>query len=106
MTQKIEPNILNLGKTSDIIAFISMTIGTIILGTFFITDKSEDIAIKGFLYMIIAFWINVFILIILIGTAIIYKEYRKFLLIRIGILLLNIPVALLYALIGLYFLDN
>ncbi|MFA7444414.1 MAG: hypothetical protein WCY89_00570 [Flavobacteriaceae bacterium] len=98
--------ITTLGKIADGIALLSMIIGTIILGTFFIMERSEDVAFAGLFFMVIAFWVNLLVFLILIIALVFYKNHWKYLCIRMGILLLNIPIALLYSYIGIYFLDN
>lgn len=101
-----EQRILVLGKITDVTAFAAMIIGTIILGTFFLLDYSSDVAVVGLIFMGVAFWAHIFLLIILIFTLIFNKNHWQYLLIRMGILLLNIPISILYAFIGLHFLDH
>src|SRR5690606_14348288 len=103
---KQEHRILILGKISDVTAFAAMIIGTIILGTFFLLDYSSDVAVVGLIFMVVAFWAHIILLIILVFTLIFNQNHWQFLLIRMGILLLNIPVSILYAFIGLHFLDH
>lgn len=101
-----EQRILVLGKITDVTAFAAMIIGTIILGTFFLLDYSSDVAVVGLIFMGVAFWAHISLLIILIFTLIFNKNHWQYLLIRMGILLLNIPISILYAFIGLHFLDH
>ena len=101
-----DKKITTLGKISDGTAFLSMIIGTIILGTFFIMERSEEVAFAGLFFIIIAFWVNLLVFLILIIVLVFYKNHWKYLCIRMGILLFNIPLALLYAYIGLHFIDS
>ncbi len=105
MNQKIEnKNVLLIGKASDIIAFASAIIGTIILVLYFIPDEGLKMTmlIVGYCYVVIAIVINLLALIILIISIFYYQLYWKYLLTKMGILLLNIPVAILYFLVVMY----
>lgn len=74
---------------------ISFAIGTLLLALYMTVENSE-IVMWGFLYVVTAFGINlsVFIAYALLGYAL--TEYRRQLMERAALLLVNIPVAILY----------
>lgn len=82
----------NFGK---IVALLSFLIGSILL-ILYIYFKSQQLITIGIYYIIIAFWINIILLVVLIIASIINSFHRKNLLKTCGIVLLNIPIAILY----------
>lgn len=105
MKQIIEnERVIQIGKLSDIIATLSFLIGTIILVLYFIPIQGIDIEIilTGYFYVIVAIIINLIMLIGLIISIFSFQNHQKYLLKRIGFLLLNIPIAILYFLIFIY----
>ena len=105
MKQKIEnERVIQIGKLSDIITVLSFLIGTIILVLYFIPIQGIDfeIILTGYFYVIITIIINLIMLIGLIISIFSFQNYQKYLLKRIGFLLLNIPITILYFLIFLY----
>lgn len=74
---------------------ISFTIGTLLLA-FYLVGDNYGIVMWGFLYVVMAFGINLSVLIAyaLLGYAL--AEYRQQLMERAALLLVNIPVAILY----------
>lgn len=77
------------------IALLFFTIGTLLLILHFIFNTSNFIIWLGYIYVLLAVFINSIILIILIVTLFIDKQKIETLK-AIGILLLNIPIALVY----------
>ena len=82
----------NIGR---ITALISFLIGTTFFAMHFF-NHNVCIMIEGLLYIILAFFINIFILLIILGKAIHDEKNRAKLLQTIGIMLLNIPIVFLY----------
>lgn len=75
---------------------ISFGLGTYIL-LLFLTDKdNSDTIIMGFFYVFAATVINFGLLLFSIVSAIVHKEYRKQILKRTAVMLINIPIAILY----------
>lgn len=89
---------IKLGKYT---AIISLVLGTIILIHFAITLDKDDIEI-GIYYISIAFCLNATILISLFLMAIWHQNYKA-ILNAITWILINIPIALIYFFIAIYF---
>jgi len=89
--------ILEIGiiKISRNLALISFIIGTLILILFYFTENLI-IALIGFFYLLLAFVINATFLFGLIVKLFSKKSNKKQVLISIGIMLTNIPVAIFY----------
>lgn len=85
-----------------LIAFLSFTLGTILLSLFLYFDKSNDIGKIGFYFTLSALIINSLLFTINLIAILINKKYRIELLKTCGIMLLNIPIALLYLYIIIY----
>ena len=77
-------------------AIISFIIGTIFFLCFFYTDYGTRLMIPGLIFVIIAGIVNGGILLGIINKLIKEKENRKKNFISSGIILLNIPIAILY----------
>lgn len=79
---------------------ISFGLGTFILLLFLVCmvnkDNPDKVIITGIIYVFAATVINLALLLFLIVCAIIHKEYRKQLLERTAVMLLNIPIVILY----------
>ncbi len=84
------------GKFSTYLALASFAIGTLFLIAYLQFPNVEQIMIFGFLYVVVAVMLNGIALINLIYQLIINRCERETLLIRIMILLSNIPISLLY----------
>ncbi|HNP32708.1 MAG TPA: hypothetical protein PKN96_05400 [Flavobacterium sp.] len=84
------------GKFSTYLALTSFGIGTLFLVAHLQFPEVEQILIFGLLYVILAILLNGIALINLIYQLIIKPRERETLVIRIMILLSNIPIALLY----------
>lgn len=98
-------NIQQLGRTSDFIAFSLIAVSTVLMCTYILSENSFKILLaSGFLFFAGAFLVFV-ILITLLLSLYLYKCDWKYILIRIGILLLNIPIAILHSNFGLYFIE-
>lgn len=93
---------IRIGKTS---ALISFAIGTVLFVVFTFGFQSITLACVGFIYIVLAFIINFFILIHLIYLAIYNKDERIELIKTCGILLLNIPITIGYFYLILIFID-
>ncbi|PWN60107.1 hypothetical protein [Chryseobacterium oncorhynchi] len=92
-----EQNILNLGKTIFGLFFLA---GNICLFGYIIT-KDFDFADSGFILLVYGAIFNLFILSGLLIYGEIDKVKRKVCYQSAGFLLINIPVSILYAIIGL-----
>ncbi|MGL6129223.1 hypothetical protein [Chryseobacterium artocarpi] len=92
-----ERNILNLGKSIFGVFFIT---GNMCLFGYLIT-KEEDFAIGGLFLLIVGSALNLLIILILLLSAVFIPSRSDACLKAIGILMINIPIAIIYALIGL-----
>ena len=81
-----------MGKT---VALISFILGSILIGLFFFTEKSELLLI-GYISVILIVIVNIAVFIASLVEAFNNKTLRKKLLLNNGIMLLNIPVAFFY----------
>ncbi|MGH2664330.1 hypothetical protein [Flavobacterium sp.] len=88
-------NWINTFSFSTLIAIFSFLIGTVLF-LLFIIIPSQNLLIIGFLYVATAVFINLIILISLIGQLLFIPLERTENTIRILILLSNIPIAILY----------
>ena len=86
----------NLIISGKIIALISFVIGTCLFSLFLYFDQSETIGMIGFYFVVIALITNSILFFILFISSAIYENYRLELLKTCGIMLLNIPIAILY----------
>ena len=84
------------GKFSTYLALTSFGIGTLFLVAYLQFPNVEQIVLFGLLYVILAILLNGIALINLIYQLIINRYERETVVIRIIILLANIPIALLY----------
>jgi hypothetical protein len=81
------------------LAFVSFSIGTILLGLQKLLPMNMDIIFLGFLYVLFAILINGIMLFNLAYHFIILPKQREYIAIKILILLANIPITFLYILI-------
>ena len=86
---------MNRLKATIKIAVLFFIIGTLLVILHFIFGTSNFIISIGYMYVLLAVFINSIILIILIVALIIDKQKIETLK-SIGVLLLNIPIALVY----------
>lgn len=93
-----------VNKIGFLIAVVSFLLGTLLLLIFYLSD-SFDIAIIGYGFLIVAGIVNLIVLLILIKKSMTDKENRNSYLKTSGLLLLNIPIAIVY-LIFVMFLFN
>lgn len=77
-------------------AFTSFGIGTLLFLTFLITNFEGLLAI-GFTYLIIAVIINLILFVILLLRVILIKEDRVEIMKNTFLMLINIPIAYVYA---------
>ena len=104
-------DVLKIGKYT---FWVSFAIGNIFfLGalyckaiSFWNSDIEIFFVVGGFLYLLLAAIINVLILIALSAICLFVREARGNYLKAIGYILLNIPIAILYAHVGIYFILN
>ncbi|MEM7163542.1 MAG: hypothetical protein AAF487_14010 [Bacteroidota bacterium] len=82
-------------RIAHFIAAISFLLGTLIFATFAVSRES-GIAIIGLYYLMIAFTVNMIMLLILLILCVVEKHQLKSHLRSIGILVINIPVAIIY----------
>jgi len=86
----------NLKHFGKIIALLSFIIGTITFSLYLYFDNSNTIGSFGFYFIIIALIINMLLLVVNIIAIIIDNEHREELIKTCGIMLINIPIAILY----------
>lgn len=79
------------------LAITTWLIGTIIFIINFIFPNTEEILITGIFYIVVAVIANGLTLVYLLYKIITDNHNSRYFLIQAGILLLNIPVAVLYA---------
>lgn len=85
-----------INELGQITAVLSFAIGTCLLAFLFYFGESNFIIQLGLTFIIIAFIINIVLLSVLVGAAILYPDYRDKLLKTGCLMLLNIPIAILY----------
>jgi hypothetical protein len=90
-----------LVKTSKVVAFLSLVIGTILF-LMQISGPFSLLWILGLIFMIIAISINIILMVALIISTFSHPEMKKELLEALSLILLNIPVAFLYFCILIY----
>jgi|SRR5690554_998515 len=98
-------NIQQLGRTSDFIAFSLIAISTVLMYTYILSENQFRIFVLSGLFFFVGTFILLVILITLLLSLYLYKRDWKYIVIRIGILIMNIPIAVLYSNYGLYFLE-
>ncbi|WP_418604260.1 hypothetical protein [Hwangdonia sp.] len=86
-------DLIYLGK---IVAFLSFIIGTTTLSLYLYFDNSNSIGSFGFYFVIIALVINMLLLVVNIIAIAIDSQHRSELIKTSGIMLLNIPIAVVY----------
>ncbi|WP_452226320.1 hypothetical protein [Lacinutrix cladophorae] len=95
----------NIILTSKITAATSFIIGTVLLAVYLYFDNLKNLEQIGFGFILIAFWINLILLVILIISAFVKPKFRIEILKTCVILLLNIPIAIGYFFLVLWSLD-
>ena len=98
-------NIQQLGRTSDFIAFSLIAISTVLMCIYLLSGNQFRIFIISGLFFLIGVLFLLVLLITLLLSLYLYKCDWKYILIRIGILLLNIPITILFTHYGLYFIE-
>ncbi|QRM89535.1 hypothetical protein FG167_09935 [Lacinutrix sp. WUR7] len=96
----------NLILTGKITAASSFVIGTLLLAVYLYFDNPYNITQIGLGYIIITFWINLILLVILIISAFVSPRFKIEILKTCGIMLLNIPIAYGYLLLVIWSLDS
>ena len=86
-------------QTSRWTALISFSFGTILFLTQLVFSNSVNIYALGFNYVIIAAFINLIFVIALFVEMFLRPLMAEELMITLGILLLNIPIAMMYLMI-------
>jgi len=89
---------------SKIIAGVSFILGTLLLVLFLFFKEFESIVMFGLYYVLIAFVTNAFVFFWLITQLIVRSENWIELLKAIGVILINIPIAIVYLLIVFHYL--
>lgn len=84
------------GRFSSLLALVSFLFGTLFLILHLLFPKAVQIIIMGYIYVLLAILINFCTLLFLIYQFAAYRFYRETIAIKILILLINIPIALLY----------
>jgi hypothetical protein len=80
-------------------ALISFSFGTILFLIQLVLSNSVDLLVLGFIYVIIAAFINLIFVIALFVEMFLRPLMAEELMITLGILLLNIPIAMMYLMI-------
>ena len=94
LTQKMRmKDLSNFGR---IITLFSFVLGTMLLLFYLYFDKSYTIMNIGFYFVIVAFLLNSLLFVINIVAIIINNKYRLEFLKTCGVMLINIPIAILY----------
>lgn len=83
------------GKLAVILAIVSFIIGTLLFLSYVYT-LSDNLIYTGIIYVAIALFFNIIMLLRLLFNWIVLKELRGYLFLRIVILCLNIPICLYY----------
>ena len=83
------------GKLAIIVFIISFLLGTLLF-LIYITTKNENLLFTGLLFVLAATFFNCLILLKLIYLLITSKNHKLYLLVRIGIVCLNIPITIIY----------
>ncbi|WP_286760839.1 hypothetical protein [Salegentibacter sp. UBA1130] len=91
-----------IGRT---VALLSFIIGSVLIGLFFFTEKAELLLI-GYISVFLIVIVNIGVFIASLVEAINNRILRKKLFLNIGIMLLNIPVAVFYFWIMLILLNT
>lgn len=89
-------NMSNIINTSKSIAIISFIIGTILFVIQLLSNTESKVIFIGFIFLLMAIFINIISLTILIFFVLGSTKYKTSYLKAIGVVLLNIPIALLY----------
>lgn len=86
----------NINQTGFIIAILSFVLGTTIL-SLYLYIGAEYLSISlGLAFVIIAIIVNTVVFVAILGSAILNKTFDHDTLKTCGLMLLNIPIALLY----------
>ena len=86
----------NLILTGKITAGLSFIIGTILLALYLYFNHTNLIMKIGILYIIIAFCVNIILLVVLLIFFCIQTQFRLEILKTCGLMLLNLPIAFGY----------
>ena len=78
------------------LAILSFSIGTLLLGCYFLNTSKEVLLVPGLCYLIFSFVINLIVLFYLLMQLVVDIENQEKNFIRILILISNIPITLLY----------
>jgi hypothetical protein len=84
------------GRTSSELAFGCFSIGTLFFILYLTLLDNSDVLIIGFVFIVLAIPLNVIMLVHLLYHFYILPKQRKYIGIKILILLSNIPIALMY----------
>jgi hypothetical protein len=87
--------ILEDGKLAINVFIISFLLGTTLF-ILYITSKNESVLFMGFLYVLVTVFFNSIIVLKLFYLLITSKNHSLYLLKRIGIVCLNIPITIIY----------
>lgn len=94
----------NIINTAKLIGIISFVLGSCLLVSFLLSPNEKSIVIMGLYYVGIVTLINAVLGLVLIITAFVYWDYRILIFKTLGLLLLNIPIAIGYFLIIINYL--
>ena len=86
----------NLIQSGKITAALSFFIGTTLLALYLYFDQPNAIEDIGVGFVLFALFFNSLLFLILLGSSVIYQNYRFELLKVCGIMILNIPIAIAY----------
>ncbi|WP_191859333.1 hypothetical protein [Hanstruepera ponticola] len=86
----------SLNELGQITATLSFVIGTSLLAFFLYYGESSFIIEFGLVFIIVVFTVNIVLLSVLIGSAILNPKHRLKLIKTCAIMLLNIPIVIFY----------
>ena len=86
----------NLNHTGQVVALLSFVIGTTLLAFYLYFGENFIPLGLAFLFIIVAIIVNSVLFVAIIGTTMFRKTHQKEALKTCGLMLLNIPIAILY----------
>lgn len=86
----------NINYTGEIIALLSFVIGTTLLSLYLYFGESFIPLKLGIGFVLMAIVVNIIIFTVVLGSAILTKQHRSDAIKTCGIMLLNIPIAIVY----------
>lgn len=104
MRENFNASLYDIGEFSTAVAIASFVIGTLLFGLCASDAGGDNLIIFGFVYVCLAAFLNLLILINLLWRFATMPAYRGYLKVKILIVLANVPIALAYFLALAYVL--